>query len=276
MFFSQSIGMRIVYSIPVLLLFVCVGGLYYCYLYGFLLILPVANVIVSGILFHAFVILLIWSYIMSVSTDPGTTPRDFEPSQSDFPQENLNEDDLKNAKVTTCKICNTKRPPRTHHCQHCDRCVLRRDHHCPWVANCVGFYNHRYFIQFLTYTTLSSLVLCFSCLSALSIKGWDSSIQSLVGFIMGVLILLGIGGFSIFHYYLLCMNITSTEYKPTQYFNVFNTSNCKSNCAQIFGTKLIGYILPIRTSYGIDPTCYPLRMRNTLNEVLYYENKIIV
>lgn len=276
MLFSQNTGMRIVYSIPVFLLFGCVGGLYYCYLYGFLLVMPIANAIVSGIFFHVFLILLIWSYIMSVVTDPGTTPKDFEPTQSDFPQENLNEDDLKHAKVTICKICNTKRPPRTHHCQHCDRCVLRRDHHCPWVANCVGFYNHRYFIQFITYTTLSSIVLCLSCLSTLTTKRWDYNIQSLVGFIMGVLITLGIGGFASFHYYLLFTNVTSTEYKPTKYFNVFNTSTSKSNCAQVCGKSLIGYILPIRTSYGIDPTLYPLRLRNTLNEVLYYENKLIV
>jgi hypothetical protein len=36
-----------------------------------------------------------------------------------------------------------------------DSCILRMDHHCPWIANCVGFGNHKFFMQLLLYATLA-------------------------------------------------------------------------------------------------------------------------
>jgi palmitoyltransferase len=55
---------------------------------------------------------------------------------------------------TVCTRCDMHRPPRAHHDSVTGRDVLRFDHYCPWVSNCVGAYNYRYFLLFLFYSFL--------------------------------------------------------------------------------------------------------------------------
>ena len=55
-----------------------------------------------------------------------------------------------------CHVCRLNAPPRSHHCPVCEVCVLKRDHHCIFTGNCVGFYNHRYFVAMVTYLWLGS------------------------------------------------------------------------------------------------------------------------
>lgn len=45
--------------------------------------------------------------------------------------------------------CLSFKPPRTHHCRKCGRCVARMDHHCPYLSTCVGGANHGHFMRFL-------------------------------------------------------------------------------------------------------------------------------
>ncbi|CAB3408904.1 unnamed protein product [Caenorhabditis bovis] len=67
---------------------------------------------------------------------------------------------------TMCTRCQSFRPPRAHHCRICKRCVRKMDHHCPWVNNCVGELNQKYFLQFVIYVGVS----CFYALFVLTLS----------------------------------------------------------------------------------------------------------
>ncbi|KAH6601842.1 hypothetical protein BASA61_001735 [Batrachochytrium salamandrivorans] len=55
-----------------------------------------------------------------------------------------------------CRKCEFPKPARAHHCTICKRCIMKMDHHCPWIHNCVGVFNYRYFYLFLVYITIGT------------------------------------------------------------------------------------------------------------------------
>lgn len=121
-------------------------------------------------LFHLLLVLLSWSYLMVVFRDPGAVPPnwkpltqhntemgEFMPSNSLEPADNSEEMDTMPA-LQFCNRCQNGKPPRCHHCSLCERCVLKMDHHCIWVVNCVGARNYKFFLLFLLYTFLETML----------------------------------------------------------------------------------------------------------------------
>ncbi|KAL5284990.1 ZDHHC16 family protein [Megaselia abdita] len=87
---------------------------------------------------------VIFHYYKAVTTPPGYPPEELIPET-----------------VSICKKCIIPKPPRTHHCSVCNKCILKMDHHCPWLNNCVGYGNHRFFFLYMAYTTLGCIFLVF-------------------------------------------------------------------------------------------------------------------
>ncbi|CAI2296097.1 unnamed protein product [Caenorhabditis sp. 36 PRJEB53466] len=131
--------------------------------------------VLHGIVFNGLLATTVVAHTRTMLSDPGVVPI----SNSKLPKENedyssdeyesdeeavFRRDHLNRPSATewtTCTRCDSLRPPRAHHCRVCKRCIRKMDHHCPWVNNCVGEYNQKYFLQFILYVGASSLYSLF-------------------------------------------------------------------------------------------------------------------
>ncbi|XP_064407374.1 palmitoyltransferase ZDHHC3-like isoform X2 [Halichondria panicea] len=117
------------------------------------------------LLTHVLLIMCIFCHLRAMLSDPGYVP--LPRTKIDFSSDlEMVTTTIVNGKKkqppaidawTPCSKCETYRPPRSHHCRKCRRCVRRMDHHCPWINNCVGEKNFKYFFSFVVYIAIYTL-----------------------------------------------------------------------------------------------------------------------
>lgn len=107
---------------------------------------------INGFLFNVLAFLALASHTRAMLTDPGAVPK------GNATKEFIESLQLKPGQVVyKCPKCCSIKPDRAHHCSVCKRCIRKMDHHCPWVNNCVGESNQKYFVLFTMYIALISL-----------------------------------------------------------------------------------------------------------------------
>jgi hypothetical protein len=136
------------------------------YIGTFHLLLPWSNRSVSPlqpILFYCFLILFntllflgALSHYRAMTTDPGAVPEGSLPLPSDFVSFARKKQDPR-----LCERSGVYKPPRAHFDSGVSRQVVKMDHHCPWVNNCVGINNQKFFILFCMYVGTASFTALF-------------------------------------------------------------------------------------------------------------------
>jgi len=166
-----------------------------------------------------------------------------------------------------CRTCVKPKPERAHHCHICHTCVLKMDHHCPWIANCVGHGNYKFFFLFLIYLWVGCVYLVFMCVPTLfyvtppELRRHESSVffAMVLAVSAGVALAL-MGGL---HLYLIMTNQSTIELyhnrrargdahrRGEQWSNPYDVG-WRKNCQSVFGVGRywFSWMLPGKPDIG--------------------------
>jgi hypothetical protein len=161
----------------------------------------------------------------------------------------------------TCKWCATYKPDRCHHCRVCRTCILKMDHHCPWIYNCVGFRNHKFFILLILYSVLDTHFIVWTMSTTVVSSLADCDTLGLVFVILFAETLAALFAFLTtiffgFHVMLVSQNMTtiefcekSTKYSESKSFPKYSRSCCE-NVKSVLGDLPLFWLVPLSPPSG--------------------------
>ncbi|CAD8057689.1 unnamed protein product [Paramecium sonneborni] len=150
--------------------------------------------------------------------------------------------------ITICKICQSYKPSRAHHCSQCKQCVFRMDHHCMWLNICIGLKNYKYFFMLIFYINLCLIIVLITYFQTYTQAIHQSDTQLLAKFTYYhsiFLLFLLFFPFFLNHLRLAINNQTTIEYyKFKLKTNPFFISYWE-NLKEILGSEWYYWLLPI-------------------------------
>mmetsp|Transcript_36608 Transcript_36608/g.41693 ORF Transcript_36608/g.41693 Transcript_36608/m.41693 type:complete len:276 (+) Transcript_36608:32-859(+) len=124
-----------------------------------------------------------------------------------------------NDKYQRCGRCREYRPDRTYHCSLCCKCVVGLQYHSFLVNNCIGRYNFKYYMSYLTFVILNAggvcvmglyYVMClYHGLDHIDVTPWLMAI----GLLISMTVLTGVSFIYLLHLLLINEDITWHEMK---------------------------------------------------------------
>ncbi|XP_053312049.1 palmitoyltransferase ZDHHC20-A-like [Spea bombifrons] len=277
--------------IPMLILMAVVWWSYYAFVVELCIytIKSTIEKVVYLVIYHMIFMMFFWSYWRTIVTLPAIPSKQFCLSKSDMKRykkedrKEIRQEILKRAAkdlpivtrtrtngIRYCNDCKVIPPDRCYHCSICERCVLKRDHHCPWVNNCIGFANYKFFLLFLLYASLYCLFVASTVLQY-CIKFWmkyplDAHAKShvLALFFVGVVFFIFV--FSLFYFHCRLVGKNRSTYE-VQFTPCFETGAEKDgfylgfsrNFREVFGDQKLLWLLPVFTSLG-NGEAFPTRI----------------
>ncbi|SCM03008.1 palmitoyltransferase DHHC10, putative [Plasmodium chabaudi chabaudi] len=206
--------------------------------------------------FHAILFLMIWSFYKTYNTSPGYVPNTHEWRVE--PDVKRIKEREKTGELRYCPYSKVYKPDRSHYCRAIDKTVLKMDHYCPWVANCIGFYNYKFFLLSLLYANICCFYVGINCYSSFPYFYTNPNIlfnevfYLFLEIVLSAVIILIIFPFFLFHLYLTSQNYTTLEFcvlgeKAKQ--NIYNLG-IEENFKQVLGENILTWLLPIGKPKG--------------------------
>jgi len=160
---------------------------------------------------------------------------------------------LKKMNIRFCLHCQMFKPPRSHHCRKCGKCILKLDHHTDFLGNCVGFYNYKSYINSVLYEVLFLWVLVYVYITFISDPfnrarlTWGHFILVNLSYFVAIGLCVFMSFYLFFHFWLIITGRTSLEMLENKQED-YNYGIWK-NFQSVFGSNPLLWLIPITPDY---------------------------
>lgn len=225
-------------------------------------------------LFNFICALLVTCYVRCILVHPGTIPsKEEDPIWEYVPQEprrggagsnqmaGLVHETKRTGDRRHCKWCGKYKPDRCHHCRVCRTCILKMDHHCPWIYNCVGFGNHKYFFLLVFYAAVACHFITLTMSDTVRASMYDTTpfirmFLVLFGATLASFIGIVVTVFFGFHVWLMLKSMTTIEFceksvrKRLGHDESVYDQGIFGNITAVLGENVLLWLLPLSPPVG--------------------------